>query len=121
MTAEGKPSSPGWNWRLNANGIGPIRGWTIGITGSIVHTDSSDDLLYLGLRVAGPEEFAGMQHQLTAAGIKFRVGSEEDAQERRVLEVLKLTDPDGTPFDIFHGPQVSACQAVPSAALRFYR
>ncbi len=72
----------------------------------IVHNDDSDDLLYLGLRVAGPEEFSEMQHQLSAAGIKFRVGSEEEAQERRVLEILKLTDPDGTPLEIFHGPLI---------------
>lgn len=72
----------------------------------VMHRDESDDLLYLGFRVAGGEEFAEMQHQLTAASIKFRLGSEEEANERRVLEVLKLTDPDGTPVEIFHGPQV---------------
>src|ERR1700694_4125593 len=58
----------------------------------ILHNDSSDDLMYLGFRVAGAEEFAAMQQQLSAAGIKFRVGSEEEASERHVLEVLKLND-----------------------------
>ncbi len=47
-----------------------------------------------------------MQHQLSAAGIRFRVGSEEEAAERRVLEILKLEDPDGHPTEIFHGPEV---------------
>jgi 2,3-dihydroxybiphenyl 1,2-dioxygenase len=72
----------------------------------VMHRDDSDDLLYLGFRVAGPEEFATIQHQLSAAGLKFRIGSEDEAGERKVLEVLKLTDPDGTPIEIFHGPQV---------------
>jgi len=72
----------------------------------IVHRDSCDDMLYLGFRVAGGEEFAEMQHQLSAAGIKFKLGSDEEAEERRVLEILKLTDPDGTPIEIFHGPHV---------------
>jgi 2,3-dihydroxybiphenyl 1,2-dioxygenase len=72
----------------------------------IVHEDSSDDLLYLGLRVAGGEEFEEMQHQLSTAGIKFRVGSNEEASERHVLGLLKLEDPDGTPIEIFHGPHV---------------
>ena len=72
----------------------------------IVHEDTSDDLLYLGLRVAGGEEFEEMQHQLSAAGIKFRVGSNEEASERHVLGLLKLEDPDGTPIEIFHGPHV---------------
>jgi len=72
----------------------------------ILHADSSDDLLYLGFRVAGGEEFAQMQRQLADAGIKFRVGSAEDALERHVLEVMKLEDPDGNPVEIFHGPEV---------------
>jgi len=70
----------------------------------VLHADGSDDLAYLGLRVAGAEEFAQMQAQLSEAGIKFRVGSQDEADERRVLEVLKLNDPDGNPIEIFHGP-----------------
>jgi len=72
----------------------------------VLHNDKSDDLLYLGFRVSGPEEFREMQQQLAEAGIKYRVGSEEEASERHVLEVLKLTDPDGNPIEIFHGPEV---------------
>jgi 2,3-dihydroxyethylbenzene 1,2-dioxygenase len=72
----------------------------------VLHADGSDDLAYLGLRVAGADEFAQMQRQLSEAGIKFRVGSEDEADERRVLEVLKLSDPDGNPVEIFHGPLV---------------
>lgn len=70
----------------------------------VMHADGSDDLSYLGFRVAGADEFAQMQRQLAEAGIKFRVGSAEEAEERRVLEVLKLDDPDGNPVEIFHGP-----------------
>jgi 2,3-dihydroxyethylbenzene 1,2-dioxygenase len=72
----------------------------------ILHSDPSDDLSYLGFRVAGGDEFQQMQRQLSEAGIRFRVASEDEAQERRVLEVLKLTDPDGTPIEIFHGPLI---------------
>jgi 2,3-dihydroxyethylbenzene 1,2-dioxygenase len=72
----------------------------------VLHANGTDDLEYLGLRVAGAEEFGAMQQQLSAAGITFRVGSEEEAAERRVLEVMKLTDPGGNPIEIFHGPEV---------------
>ncbi|HXG20843.1 MAG TPA: VOC family protein [Methylomirabilota bacterium] len=72
----------------------------------VVHADGSDDLVYLGFRVAGPEEFREMQHQLSAAGVKYRVGSAEEAVERHVLEVMKLQDPSGNPVEIFHGPEV---------------
>ena len=72
----------------------------------ILHSDPSDDLMYLGFRVAGGEEFRAMQAQLQAAGTKFTVGSEEDAAERHVLEVLKMEDPGGNPIEVFHGPHV---------------
>jgi 2,3-dihydroxybiphenyl 1,2-dioxygenase len=70
----------------------------------VMHDDGTDDLAYLGFRVDGADEFAQMQRQLSDAGIKFRVGSLEEAEERRVLEVMKLEDPDGNPIEIFHGP-----------------
>jgi 2,3-dihydroxybiphenyl 1,2-dioxygenase len=72
----------------------------------VVHAKGSDDLEYLGFRVAGPDELAEMQRQLSEAGIKHRLGSEEEAVERHVLEVLKLDDPAGNPIEIFHGPEV---------------
>jgi len=72
----------------------------------VLHSDPSDDLMYLGFRVAGREEFLEMQGQLRHAGIKFRVGSEEEALERHVLEILKMEDPGGNPIEIFHGPHV---------------
>jgi len=41
----------------------------------VLHRERSDDLAYLGFRVAGPDEFLAMQKQLADAGIEFRVGS----------------------------------------------
>ena len=76
----------------------------------VLHDDPSDDLRYLGFRVAGPEEFGQMQQQLSEAGIAYRLGSPDEAAERRVLEVLKLADPNGNPVEIFHGPQVQFSQ-----------
>ena len=72
----------------------------------VLHADGTDDLAYLGFRVAGAEEFGEMQKQLANVGISYRIGSLEEAEERRVLEVMKLADPDGNPIEIFHGPLV---------------
>src|SRR5438093_13629632 len=52
----------------------------------VLHSDGSDDLADLGFRVAGAEEFAEMQHQLSEAGRKDRGDSEADASERHVRE-----------------------------------
>ncbi len=72
----------------------------------VLHGGGNDDLAYLGFRVAGPDELVETQKQLADAGIEFRVASLEEAEERRVLELLKLSDPDGNPIEIFHGPLV---------------
>ena len=50
--------------------------------------------------------FRSMQVQLSEAGLKYRVGAEDEAAERRVLELLMLSDPSGNPIEIFHGPEV---------------
>lgn len=71
-----------------------------------LHSDPTDDLMYLGFRVAGGEEFREMQNQLKEAEIKFTIGSEAEASDRHVLEVMKLHDPDGNPIEIFHGPHL---------------
>lgn len=72
----------------------------------IVDEDGSDDLSCLGFRVAGVEEFRQMHKKLEAAGIIVRIGAQEEAEERHVLEIMKLEDPSGTPLEIFHGPHV---------------
>ncbi|MGH7916438.1 MAG: VOC family protein [Candidatus Binataceae bacterium] len=72
----------------------------------VLHAQGDDDLEYLGFRVAGADEFAQIQRQLSEAGISYRVGSEDEAIERHVLEVMKLNDPAGNPIEIFHGPEV---------------
>ncbi|MFT4584358.1 MAG: 2,3-dihydroxyethylbenzene 1,2-dioxygenase [Gammaproteobacteria bacterium] len=72
----------------------------------VMHLGSEDDLAYTGWRVAGPRELEDMARQLDDAGIKFKVGSAEEAQERHVLGVLKMTDPGGNPTEIFYGPRV---------------
>src|ERR1700722_17751785 len=71
-----------------------------------MHPGRDEDLLYAGFRVAGPEEFWLMQEQLKDCDVPFELGSSGDAQERSVLELLRLRDPAGVPLEIFHGPQV---------------
>ncbi len=66
----------------------------------------TDDLLYMGWRVPGPVELERMAEQLRAADIAFEEGTDAEAAERRVLGLLKLTDPGGIPVEIFYSPQV---------------
>lgn len=71
-----------------------------------VHQDGSDDLAYLGWRVAGPDELEQLAARLKGSGVKYREASTEEAAERRVLGLLKLEDPAGNPTEMFWAPQV---------------
>lgn len=72
----------------------------------IVDEDGSDDLNAIGLRVAGAEELEAMQKQLSDAGLEYQLASRQEADERRVLEMVKLEDPAGNPIELFHGPLI---------------
>jgi 2,3-dihydroxybiphenyl 1,2-dioxygenase len=68
--------------------------------------DASDDVRYLGWRVADQDALEGMAQRLERAGVPFRRGTEEEAEERCVLGLLKLADPAGIATEIFFGPEI---------------
>jgi 2,3-dihydroxyethylbenzene 1,2-dioxygenase len=72
----------------------------------ILEEDACDDLMTAGFRVAGAEEFAALQRRLKDAGVNFEQGSDEQAAQRCVLDLMSLSDPAGNPLEIFHGPQI---------------
>jgi 2,3-dihydroxybiphenyl 1,2-dioxygenase len=72
----------------------------------VVEENGSDDLQGLGFRVAGPEEFVAMKKLLSEAGVAHRICSRAQAEDRHVLELMTLEDPNGNPLEIFHGPHV---------------
>ena len=74
----------------------------------VLEENGVDDLMTLGLRVAGQDEFREIAKRLEAVGVKLRIGSFEEAYERHVLEVMMLQDPGGYSLEIFHGPHVQA-------------
>jgi 2,3-dihydroxyethylbenzene 1,2-dioxygenase len=71
-----------------------------------VRRDGSDDILYLGWRVRDQEALEGMAQRLEQAGVPYRRGSEDDCEERRVLGLLKLSDPAGIATEIFFSPEI---------------
>jgi 2,3-dihydroxyethylbenzene 1,2-dioxygenase len=72
----------------------------------IMHTGENDDLAYMGWRVAGEPDLREMERVLAENGVDFRVATQEENDERRVLGHLKLKDPAGVPVEIFYGPRV---------------
>ena len=72
----------------------------------VVHHGGDDDLAYLGWRVKGPKELEQIARRLDEANVPFKTASRAEAQERRVVGLLKLDDPGGNPTEIFWGPRV---------------
>ena len=72
----------------------------------VLEEDGRDDLVAVGLRVAGREEFRALQENLRTHQIPFEVADAKAAHSRRVLEMMYLKDPSGNPLEIFHGPQI---------------
>ena len=77
--------------------------WSRRIT---INVNDRDDLDYIGWRVATPDALEEMAQTLEGAGIEFSRGSEEEAEERDVLGLIKLLSPGGIPTEIFHTPQL---------------
>lgn len=74
----------------------------------LLEEDGTDDLNVIGLRVAGAEEFRAMTKQLADGGVEVRIATPEQADDRRVLELMTVNDASGYPVEIFHGPQMQA-------------
>lgn len=71
-----------------------------------VRRDSSDDVRYLGWRVADQDALEGMAERLERAGVHFSRGSDDESEDRKVLGLLKLQDPAGIDTEIFYGPEI---------------
>lgn len=72
----------------------------------ILEAGGPDDLVGIGLRVAGAAEFRELEATLEANGISFAVAPPALARQRCVLELMTLEDPAGNPLEIFHGPRI---------------
>jgi len=71
-----------------------------------VRQDPSDDVRYIGWRVRDQDALEGMAERLERAGVAFRRGSAQDEEERRVLGLVKLSDPGGIETEIFFAPEI---------------
>lgn len=74
----------------------------------ILSSNGEDGLQFVGLRVAGPEEFVEVADQLREAGYPVEIATQHDARDRRVLELMRVRDPGGYLIEIFHGPEIES-------------
>ena len=70
----------------------------------VVHPGQVDRLVAVGWEVRDRETFRAVVRRLEDAGAPVKPGSDAEADERRVQEVVFTEDPSGTRLEVFHGP-----------------
>jgi biphenyl-2,3-diol 1,2-dioxygenase len=65
---------------------------------------AKDDLDVIGWQVEDERSLGAVADQLKAAGIEVQRGSAEEAEARRVVELIKFRDPSGIASEAFYGP-----------------
>ena len=69
----------------------------------VIHPGQTDRLVAIGWEVRDRETFRAVVRQLEDAGAPVKHGTEAEASERRVQELVFTEDPGGTALEIFHG------------------
>lgn len=72
-----------------------------------LHHDASDDVGYLGFQVRDPGALQAVARQLEHDGFGVELASGDQCAERRVMEMIRTTDPDGLGVEIFCGPHLA--------------
>ena len=80
----------------------------------LVTQDGSDDLAFVGWRMADQDAFEMFQEQLKQQDVPYELASSDEVADRQVLGLIKLADPSGLRTEIFYGPPCRAGNSVPS-------
>lgn len=87
----------------------------------IIHPDGNDDLAYAGWEVPDAHALEAMAARLEEAGVKVTPGTREDAEARRVLDLVRFEDPSGIPMEIYYGPLFERQPFYPSRPISGFR
>ena len=71
-----------------------------------VHPTGKDDVAYLGWEVKDDETLREVADQVRAFGIDVTEGTQEEADARRVADLVTFTDPNGVANEVYYGPVV---------------
>ena len=77
-----------------------------------VHETPEDDITYSGWQVDNAGDLAAIGARLEAAGTVVTWATSEEAEHRRVLNLIKFNDPDGHAVEVFYGPQMAGTPFV---------
>ncbi|MDR3507447.1 MAG: VOC family protein [Caulobacteraceae bacterium] len=89
------PSSPSGTQRLRLDDYA----WRIAL-----EPGDKDDLAWIGLEVAGPDELAMLRARLEAGGVAVEDADEALLAERGVVGLVRCQDPGGLGVELYYGP-----------------
>jgi 3,4-dihydroxy-9,10-secoandrosta-1,3,5(10)-triene-9,17-dione 4,5-dioxygenase len=85
----------------------------------IVIPGETDRVLTVGWEVRDRRALQRVKATLDGAGVPFKQLSVEDAEARRVEEVITFEDPAGTTLEVFHGPVLDHSPVVTPFGAKF--
>ncbi|HZP26756.1 MAG TPA: VOC family protein [Dehalococcoidia bacterium] len=83
--------------------------------------NGSDDLEYLGWEVPDRKALEAIAQQLEDGGVKVTWGTKDEADDRRVFELIKFTDPSGIPEEVFFGRPINQQAFYPSRPISGFK
>ena len=86
-----------------------------------VQENGHDDLDFLGWQVPDSTAFHAVAQQLEDAGVPVVAGTQDEADQRRVVELLKCEDPNGIRTEIFYGRPVNQHPFHPSRPISGFK
>jgi 2,3-dihydroxybiphenyl 1,2-dioxygenase len=72
-----------------------------------LRSTGSDDLEFVGWEVPDPATLQHVAQQLEDGGVPVTPGTRDEANNRRVVDLVKCVDPDGIPTEIFCGRPIN--------------
>ena len=73
----------------------------------LVYQDDADDLGFLGWEVDSKQALYAMAEQLRAAGVQVTPASKEEAELRKVTELMRFEDVNGVTSELYYGAELA--------------
>ncbi|HLZ68617.1 MAG TPA: VOC family protein [Dehalococcoidia bacterium] len=83
--------------------------------------DGTDDLQVVGWEVPDSATLQAVAQRLEDAGVPVQAGTRDEADQRRVLELIKFQDPGGIPTEIYYGQPLNQKPFHPARAISGYK
>lgn len=74
----------------------------------VLHPNGNDDVAYVGWMVPTAEALRDFQTKLRSAGVRVEPPTQEEREHRKVVDLIKLDDPNGVRLEVFYGFRVGS-------------